>query len=216
MVTRIHSFLDRTEIRTCNLSYFFYWWSYLTPLHEEIFIQFNYQKAVTNIYQCFYRGHLEISASVYQHQLRHWHRHCKKIWFCLQNLFFENRIFMFFPVLSFGISTILLQILISLWFPFHPSKGVYWCSRKRLVGWTFGSTHPLVFWKNNYYKNFSIFCILSSETPRVEFFLSTFADFTETFPKRSLEQLFWREPVSVCFCKKELHSTRYLRNFLEF
>ena len=158
-------------------------------------------------------GNLRIGISASASTL---HRHCKKIWFCLQNLFFENRIFMFFPVLSFGISTILLQILISLRFPFHSSKGVYWCSRKRLVGWTFGSTHPLVFWKNNYYKNFSIFCILSSETSMVEFFLSTFADFTETFPKRSLEQLFWREPVSVCFCKKELHSTRYLRNFLEF
>ena len=139
----------------------------------------------------------------------------KKFGFAFR-IYFLKIEYLFFPVLSFGISTILLQILISLRFPFHPSKGVYWCFRKRLVGWTFGSTHPLVFWKNNYYKNFSIFCILSSETSRVEFFLSRFADFTETFPKRSLEQLFWREPVSVCFCKKELHSTRYLRNFLEF
>ena len=35
-------------------------------------------------------------------------------------------------VLSYGISTTLLQILISLRFPIHPFKGVHWCSRKRL------------------------------------------------------------------------------------
>ena len=52
----------------------------------------------------------------------------QKIWFCLQKLFFENRIYMVFLVLSHGISTTLLQIR----FPFHPSKGVHWCSRKRL------------------------------------------------------------------------------------
>ena len=39
---------------------------------------------------------------------------------------------MFFLALSYGISTTLLQILISLRFPFHPAKGVLWCSRKRL------------------------------------------------------------------------------------
>lgn len=30
-----------------------------------------------------------------------------------------------------------------------------------------------------------------------------------------LEQLFWREPVSTCFCRKGLHSICYLRNFPE-
>ena len=39
---------------------------------------------------------------------------------------------MFFLMLSYGVSTTLLQILISLRFPIHPSKGVHWCSRKRL------------------------------------------------------------------------------------
>ena len=38
---------------------------------------------------------------------------------------------MLFLVLSYGISTTLLQILISLRFPIHPFKGVHWCSRKR-------------------------------------------------------------------------------------
>ena len=35
---------------------------------------------------------------------------------------------MFLLVLSYGISTTLLQKR----FPFHPSKGVHWCSRKSL------------------------------------------------------------------------------------
>ena len=52
--------------------------------------------------------------------------------FCLQNFFFLNRTFMLFLVLSYSISTTLLQILISLRFSIHPLKGVYWCSRKRL------------------------------------------------------------------------------------
>ena len=33
---------------------------------------------------------------------------------------------MLFRVLSYGISTILLQILISLRFPIHPFKGAHW------------------------------------------------------------------------------------------
>ena len=39
---------------------------------------------------------------------------------------------MFFLVLSHGISTTLLQMLISLRFLTLPFKGVYWCSTKRL------------------------------------------------------------------------------------
>ena len=35
-------------------------------------------------------------------------------------------------MLSYGIGTTLLEILISLRFPIHPFKNVYWCSRKGL------------------------------------------------------------------------------------
>ena len=56
-------------------------------------------------------------------------------------IFFLNRIFMLFLVLSLGISTTLLQILISLRFPIHPFKGVHWCSRKRLFQHWEGSVH---------------------------------------------------------------------------
>ena len=56
----------------------------------------------------------------------------QKMYFCLQNFFKKNRIFMLFLVLSYGITTTLLQILISLRFPIHRVKGVHWCSRKRL------------------------------------------------------------------------------------
>ena len=48
---------------------------------------------------------------------------------------------MLFLVLSYGISTTLLQILISLRFPIHPLKGVYWCSRKRLFEHSEASVH---------------------------------------------------------------------------
>ena len=48
---------------------------------------------------------------------------------------------MLFLVLSCGISTTLLQILISLRFPIHPFKGVHWCSRKRLFEHSETSVH---------------------------------------------------------------------------
>ena len=51
--------------------------------------------------------------------------------FLTSELCSENRIFMFFLVPSYGISTTLLQTLISLRFPIHSSKGVHWCYTKR-------------------------------------------------------------------------------------
>ena len=76
----------------------------------------------------------------------------QKNYFYLQNYFWRSRIFMFFPVLSYGISTTLLQIFISLRFPIHPSKGGHWGPRKRLfelseasVYWCFGKiTSPKI------------------------------------------------------------------------
>ena len=68
---------------------------------------------------------------------------------------------MFFLMLSYDISTTLLQILFSLRFPNHPFKGIY--------------------------------CILSSETLMVEFFLSTLVGLPGIAPKSSLEQLFCRQ-----------------------
>ena len=88
---------------------------------------------------------------------------------------------MFFLVLSYGISTTLLQILSSLRFPIHQVKGVHWCSRKKLFEHSEASI--LAFQKNNCSENFSILCILSSETSRVEFFLSTLVGLPGITPK---------------------------------
>ena len=63
------------------------------------------------------------------------------IYFCFQNFFWKNGICMFFLVLSYGISTTLLQILISLRFPIHPSKGAHWCSGKSLFELSEASFH---------------------------------------------------------------------------
>ena len=48
----------------------------------------------------------------------------KNLFLPAEIVFFEKIIFMFFIVLSYGISTTLLQILISLRFPIHSSKGI--------------------------------------------------------------------------------------------
>ena len=63
--------------------------------------------------------------------------------FAMRIVFFLIRIFMFFPVLSYGISTLLLQILSSLRFPIHQVKGVHWCSRKKLFEHTEASVSKL-------------------------------------------------------------------------
>ena len=55
----------------------------------------------------------------------------KKLFLQLEFSLKKGRIFMFFLVLSYGISITLLQILSSLRFPIHPVKGVHWCSRKK-------------------------------------------------------------------------------------
>ena len=118
----------------------------------------------------------------------------QKIYFCLQNFFLKNRIFMFFLVFSYGISTTLLQIIISLWFPIHPSKDLHWCSRKSLIELSETSVH-WCFEK----ETVGILCILFSKTSRVEIYLRTLAGLLEIFPKSSLEQLFCREPVKAYF-----------------
>ena len=97
---------------------------------------------------------MEILASATQHQHRHWYRHCKKIIFAIIISFFlkKSRIFMFFLVLSYGISTTLLQILSSLRFRIYPVKGVHWCSRKKLFEHLEASI--LVFFKKKRHRKF--------------------------------------------------------------
>ena len=69
--------------------------------------------------------------------------------------------------------------------------GVHWCSRKKIFEHSEASV--LVFYKNSCSENFCILCILSSETSRVEFFLSTLVGLPGITPKSSLEQLFCRQ-----------------------
>ena len=52
--------------------------------------------------------------------------------------------------------------------------------------------HPSWCFKKNCFKDFNILRILSSETFKVEFFLSTLVGFPGITPKSSLEQLFCR------------------------
>ena len=77
-----------------------------------------------------------------------WHRHLsisivivKKIIFAFRIFLKKNKNICFFLVLSYGISTTLLQILLSLRFPIRPFKGVHWCSRKRLFEHSEASIH---------------------------------------------------------------------------
>ena len=100
------------------------------------------------------------SRHLYRLWNRHWYRHCKNVlpWEIL-----KNRIFTLYIVFSYGISTTLPKIVISLRFRIHPSKGVHWCFRKRLFELSEG-----LFWKNNSIKNF---CILPRKT-FLESFLS--------------------------------------------
>ena len=94
---------------------------------------------------------------------------------------------MFFLVFNCGISTTMRQILISLYFSIHPSKGAHLCSGKSLFELSEAFIHFIGVLKNNCSEKF---CILPSKTSMVEYFLSTLKGLPETFPKSSLEQLF--------------------------
>ena len=97
----------------------------------------------------------------------------------------------------------------------YPSKGVHWCSRKR----QFELSEPPVHW-----------CFEKITAPKISAYFAYFPvkhagwssfkvhsqAFLGFFSKSSLEQLYCRKPVITCFCKKELQSTSYLRNFPEF
>ena len=101
-------------------------------------------------------------------------------------------------MLSYGISTTLLQILISIGFPIHLSKTVHWRSRKKQFEFSKVSIH-CCYKNNNCSGNF---CKLPVQTSRVEPFLSTLTGLPGTFPKFYLGQLFCRETFSACFFVK--------------
>ena len=108
-------------------------------------------------------------------------------------------------------SITLLQILISLWFPIHSSQDIHLCSRKKLFEFSEASIH----WCLEKITSPKISAYFPAEHLWWHPFLSTLVGLPGTFPKCSLEQLSCKEPVSACFCKKELHSRCYLRNFPE-
>ena len=79
---------------------------------------------------------------------------------------------MFFLGFSYGVSITLLQILISLRFPVHPSKGVHWCSTKRL----FEHSKTTVHWcyeKITAPKIYAYFAYFSAKHPGWSFFKYT-------------------------------------------
>ena len=115
----------------------------------------------------------------------------QKNYFYDQILFLKkSRIFIFFLVLSYGISTTLLQILSSLRFPIHQVKGVHWCSRKKAI-WTFGSISPGLL-KKQLLQKFLHTLHTFQQNIQGWVLLSTLVGFPGITPKSSLEQLFCR------------------------
>ena len=143
------------------------------------------------------------SSSRHQHWNRHWHRHCKTIIFAIRNWNKkQKKVYLcFFLCLALTLVSFCYKYLFLHDFLFIHQKAF-------IDIWTFGSIRR----KNNRPKHFYI---LTSETPMVEFFLSTLVGLPEIFPKSSLEQLFCRESFRGCFCKNELHSTREFSRILK-
>ena len=101
---------------------------------------------------------------------------------------------MFLHVLGYGSSTTLPQILISPRFPIHPSKGVQWCSRKRLSEVSEASVH----------------CMLKKITaPNISAY---FAYFPEKRPGWS--SFYIHSQAFVVFFQKALQSNYSLENLL--
>ena len=111
--------------------------------------------------------------------------------FCLTNLISQNSTFIFNTHRYFFLCLVIYQ----------PRFFTY--SFRSICG--FLEKRPFVnFWE------------LFSNTSILESFLRTIAGLPGSFPKTILEQLFCKEPVGACFCKKELHSRHYLWEFLKF
>ena len=108
-------------------------------------------------------------------------------------LFFFKCKICFFLYLIIRNRYILLQLLITLLFPIHLSRGFYWCSRKKAI-----SGHSL-FQKNSCSENFWNF---PSKTSMVKSLLNTIGGLCGSFPNSCLGQLFWREPFTAYFYKK--------------
>ena len=129
---------------------------------------------------------MQILASTSQHQ----HRHCKKIICAIRIFFKKNRIFMFFLCLVMVSVPLCYKYLVLYDFLSIKSKASISVLEKSLLNIR---RHPSwCFKKNNCSKNFCILCILSSETSKFEFFLSTLVGLPRITPKSSLEQLFCR------------------------
>ena len=118
-----------------------------------------------------------------------------KKFFCFQNFFGKTEHLYSFLCLVMVSVPFCNRYLLHI----HPSKSAHWCSRKRLFEFSEGSVH----WCFEKITSEN-FCILSSKTCRVESFLSTLAGLRGLLHKSCLKQLLCREPVSACFCKKQV------------
>ena len=131
--------------------------------HEPHRAQKTYYTTVRDVsyWILHFYDHLKISELASRHLYRlwnrHWYQHCKNVlpWEIL-----KNRIFMLYIVCSYGISTTLPKVVISLRFRIHPSKGVHWCFRKRLFELLEG-----LFWKITVSKISAYFPEKRSQSP---------------------------------------------------
>lgn len=134
-------------------------------------------------------SHLEILTSVPRYHHRHWYRQSKSFFLVLRNYFLKIRALD--STLLFWLSYF---VKVSLCYTYSFLYDFLFINQRRLflfykkAAWTFASTRLLVH-------------ILG---------------LPGSFPKCCLEEIFCGEPVSACFCRKELHNTCYLRNFFEF
>ena len=117
---------------------------------------------------------------------RYWHRYWKKNYFYLTKFLWINRTSMpntpqctfIWLVVIWHITITLLQSLITLRLPIHPSRGAHCCSWKGFVN--FRSTCPLVFEQNSCSKNF---WKLPSKTTIVASFPTTLVGLPGSFLK---------------------------------
>ena len=137
----------------------------------------------------YWMSHSEILAPATRHW--HWYWHCKNLIFVLQILISQNSTFIFNTHRYFFLCLVICQPR----FFTYSFRNICGFLEKRLF---------VNFWE------------LFSNTSILESFLRTIAGLPGSFPKTILEQLFCKEPVGACFCKKELHSRHYLWEFLKF
>ena len=133
-----HNFHDYIEVIRLQLLWLTAVSFTFIHLIRNAFIKYSVKQKICCHCNVYFNGHLDISASALASALQ-------KIYICLQELFWKNRIFIFWFLIMTSVllccKYLFLYDLYSIC-TIQPFKGIHWCTRRRL----FELSEASVYW----------------------------------------------------------------------